>query len=339
MKILTDHTSIVRATEFSWQQHLKLAIRCPKQLAERLDLPLDTLCPIQSTGSFPLFVPLPFLSRIRLGDPQDPLLQQVLPSRRENDWHPDFLQDPVGESRFQAAAGLLHKYTGRALIVVTGTCAIHCRYCFRRHFPYENSSTLAGGWQAAVDHLRSDRSIHEVILSGGDPLTVVDSQLETLLNSLEDFLPHVKRLRIHTRLPIVIPQRITPRLVAMLASSRLTAVVVVHANHANEIDAEVAAAIGRLTASSISVLNQSVLLKGVNDDPVALVELSERLVEIGVLPYYLHQLDPVAGAAHFEVPVARGLELMQHLRRTLPGYMVPRYVREIPGELSKTILA
>lgn len=338
MKILPDHTRIVRATESSWQQHLKLAIRCPQQLAKRLDLPLDSLCPTQSTGSFPLFVPLPFLNRIRLGDPRDPLLQQVLPSPRENDRHPDYLQDPVGESGFQAAAGLLHKYAGRALIVMTGTCAIHCRYCFRRHFPYENSNTLADGWQAAVEYLGNDLSIHEVILSGGDPLTVVDAKLETLINSLES-LPHVKRLRIHTRLPIVIPQRITPRLVALLASSRLTAVVVVHVNHPNEIDAEVAAAIGQLTRSSMLVLNQSVLLKGVNDDPVALVELSERLVEIGVLPYYLHQLDPVAGAAHFEVPVARGLELMQHLRRTLPGYMVPRYVREIPGELSKTILA
>ncbi len=338
MKILTDTNGLVRATETSWQQHLKMAIRCPQQLADRLDLPLDSICPKQSTSSFPLFVPLPFLSRIRPGDRNDPLLRQVLPSSRENEWHPDFSLDPVGDSRFQVTTGLLHKYTGRALMVVTGTCAIHCRYCFRRHFPYENSSTMARGWQAAVDHLANDHSIHEIILSGGDPLTVVDSQLETLIDRLKG-IHHIKRLRIHTRLPIVIPQRITRRLVALLAKSRLTAVVVVHANHANEIDSEVAAAIDRLRSNSISVLNQSVLLKGVNDDPVALVELSDRLVEIGVLPYYLHQLDPVAGAAHFEVPVARGLELMTHLRRTLPGYMVPRYVREIPGEPSKTILA
>ncbi len=342
MQILTNSNGPVRATESRWQQQMKLAIRSPERLARELDLPLDAICPRQANGcgkgSFPLFVPLPYLARIERGNPQDPLLLQVLPTHQENEMAPGFSEDPIDESSFLAATGLLHKYLGRALMIVSGTCAIHCRYCFRRHFPYSESSGLATGWQEAVDHLRADNSIREVILSGGDPLTVVDAQLEALIDRLES-INHLRRLRVHTRLPVVIPQRITQQLVNRLTCSTLRTVFVIHCNHANEVDSEVAAAVNRLTGNSIPVLNQSVLLRGVNDSLAALTGLSERLIQIGVIPYYLHQLDPVAGAAHFQVPVERGLELVEQMRATLSGYLVPRYVQEIPGLQSKTKLA
>lgn len=306
------------------------------ELCRLLDLP-ESFASQAAGADFPLFVPRPYLARIRRGDPRDPLLRQVLPVADELQTAAGFHADPLGEGAAMRAAGLLHKYAGRVLMVTTGACAVHCRYCFRRHFPYEQSPRSLAQWQAALDAIAADESIHEVILSGGDPLMLVDELLAPLSERLAG-IDHVRRLRIHTRLPIVIPQRVTDELLGWLRGARLTPVMVVHANHAAELDDGVAAALGRLVDAGVPLLNQAVLLRGVNDSADALAELCERLVDLRVMPYYLHQLDRVQGAAHFEVPQNEGQRLMDELRRRLPGYAVPRYVREIEGEPHKTIV-
>jgi EF-P beta-lysylation protein EpmB len=265
------------------------------------------------------------------------LLRQVLPLTDEMTEVPGFTVDPVRDDLAERQPGLLHKYDGRVLLVTTGTCAIHCRYCFRRHFPYDETPRSVADWQPALNEIAADESVHEVILSGGDPLTLVDSTLFELVDSLAQ-IPHLRRLRIHTRLPIVIPERVTVELIDMLQTCRLTPIVVLHANHANELDSHVASAIGRLADAGIVLLNQAVLLAGVNDSVDAQAELCERLVDLRVIPYYLHQLDRVAGAAHFEVPVAEGRQIIRQLRERLPGYAVPRYAAEVPGAGSKTVL-
>lgn len=283
---------------------------------------------------FPLLAPRPYVARMRPGDPHDPLLRQVLPLPAETSPTPGFSADPVGDAAAHAAAGLLHKYAGRALLVTTGACAVHCRYCFRRHFPYDQMPKGLSAWGPALATIAADDSIHEVILSGGDPLTLVDRTLAELVDRVAQ-IPHVRRLRIHTRLPIVIPARVTGELIRWLTTTRLTPVVVLHANHANELDAMVAAALGRLSAAGVPLLNQAVLLRGVNDSADAQAQLCERLVDLRVMPYYLHQLDRVAGAAHFEAPESTGLQIVQELRARLPGYAVPKYVREVAGDLHK----
>jgi EF-P beta-lysylation protein EpmB len=219
-------------------------------------------------------------------------------------------------------------------MVTTGACAVHCRYCFRRHFPYDESPKSPQAWTAALDAIEADEGVHEVILSGGDPLTLVDRSLAELARRIAA-IGHVRRLRIHTRLPIMIPQRVTPELLQWLTATRLAPVVVIHANHAAEIQGDAATAVRRIVAAGIPTLNQAVLLRGVNDSADVLADLSERLLDLGVIPYYLHQLDRVAGAAHFEVPVVEGLQIMEELKRRLPGYAVPRYVREVAGERYK----
>ncbi len=319
-----------------WQLQMKQAIRDPLELCQLLDLP-DSLVPParEASRDFPLFAPRPFVSRIRHGDPADPLLRQLLPVSDELSSTPGFTADPLSEHQQQAMPGLLQKYHGRALLVTTGACAIHCRYCFRRHFPYHESPAAATMWQPAIDQLETDADIEEVILSGGDPLTLVDSQLKQLVDQLQE-IPHLKLLRIHTRLPIMIPDRICDSLVDWLSGTRLQPIMVIHANHARELDEDVAASLGRLVAAGIMLMNQSVLLAGVNDDASTLASLSRRLIELRVQPYYLHQLDRVHGAAHFEVPVARGRQIVRQLRAMLPGYAVPRYVREVPGQPGKT---
>ena len=238
--------------------------------------------------------------------------------------------DPVGDLAAQTVPGVLHKYHGRVLLVATGACAVHCRYCFRRHFPYTASNAASRHWQFALRYIQNDQSIKEVILSGGDPLSLSDARLESLAAAVAQ-IPHVTRLRIHTRLPIVIPERVNNALLNWLGGSRLQPVIVLHANHANEIDEAVSRAIGRLREQRVTLLNQSVLLRGVNDSIQTLVELSEALFNIGVLPYYLHLLDPVQGAAHFDVDHQRALYLIDNVRARLPGYLVPRLVREQPG--------
>ncbi len=247
------------------------------------------------------------------------------------------LMDPVGDLAAQRLPGLLQKYAGRVLLVTTGACAVHCRYCFRRHYPYETAPKTLAAWQPAIEEIAADESISEVILSGGDPLTLKDSLLAALAEHLAE-IPHLRRLRVHTRLPLMIPERINDDLLGWLRGTRLAPVMVIHANHANELSGDAADAVQRIVAAGIPTLNQTVLLRGINDDVETLAALSERLLDLGALPYYLHQLDRVAGALHFEVPLARGLELVAALRARLPGYAVPRYVQERHGESSKTIL-
>lgn len=319
-----------------WQQSLAAAIRDPAELLRALGLAPGALA-VASDNPFPLLVPRSYVARMRPGDAADPLLRQVLPLAAEDASVAGFGIDAVEDRRFRRAPGLLQKYQGRALLMLAGTCAINCRYCFRRHYPYAEEPKRGVQWQPALDALRGDASISEVILSGGDPLLLSDRRLAALLREL-DAIPHLQRLRIHTRLPVVLPDRVTPALVALLGRGRLAPVVVVHANHAAELEADCAAALARLAATRVRVLNQAVLLRGVNDSVAALAALSERLLTLGALPYYLHQLDRVHGAAHFEVPVDTGLALVRALRARLPGYLVPRYVREIPGEDGKTLL-
>ena len=297
-------------------------------LGERTDL-----LPADDAG-FALRVPRGFAAKMRRGDPHDPLLRQVLPQQAEHDEAAGYGADAVGDMAARAGHGILHKYDGRALLIASGSCAVNCRYCFRRHFPYGEEIAAAAQWRDALDHVRADPSIRELILSGGDPLALATHKLEELTRALGD-LPQVIRLRIHTRLPVVLPERVDAPLEAWLRELPLQKVVVLHANHANELDADVDAACARLREAGASLLNQSVLLAGVNDDADTLAALSERLFAAGVLPYYLHQLDRVQGAAHFEVDDARALALIDDLRSRLPGYLVPRLVREVAGAASK----
>src|SRR4051812_41847302 len=343
MTILSTTTPIVRPRfagprYASWQEAMKDAVRDSDELCRLLDLPVEFASAAKEASQhFRLFAPRGFVARMRLGDPNDPLLRQVLPLAEEMADMPGFIADPVRDDLAERQPGLLQKYQGRVLLVTTGTCAVHCRYCFRRHFPYDETPRSVADWQQALDEIRADESLHEVILSGGDPLTIVDATLSELIDLLAN-IPHVRRLRIHTRLPIVIPERVTNELIDILRGSRLTPIVVLHANHANELDAHVASSIGRFSDARILLLNQAVLLAGVNDSVDAQAALCERLVDLRVVPYYLHQLDRVAGAAHFEVPVAEGRQIIRQLRERLPGYAVPRYVAEIPGALSKAII-
>ncbi|MGV3486842.1 MAG: EF-P beta-lysylation protein EpmB, partial [Planctomycetaceae bacterium] len=281
---------------------------------------------------------LEFLSRIQPGNPADPLLRQVLAVPEELQTVPGYLEDPVGDQNATVAPGLIQKYARRALVIATGVCGIHCRYCFRREFDYSAAGSPTAPWEPAVETLRNRSDVDEVILSGGDPLSLNDARLERLLSAIES-LPHVKRLRIHSRMPVVLPQRVTPELVSRLRTCRLAVWMVVHCNHAAEIDASVESALASMIDGGIPVLNQAVLLRGVNDSVDALESLCRRLVDLRVQPYYLHQLDRVLGAAHFEVPVERGQAIVDSLQERLPGYAVPRYVIEIAGERSKTPIA
>jgi len=318
---------------------MKAAIRDPLELCRRLALPPEYEAGLREAAeSFPVFVPPAYLNRIRPGDPHDPLLRQVLPLAEELQPAPGFTFDAVGDAAAQTAPRLLQKYQRRALMLVTGVCAVHCRYCFRRHFPYQDTAPSDERWAPALAALRADASLDEVLLSGGDPLTLDDAPLADLIGQL-DSIGHLRRLRIHTRLPVMIPQRITPEFLALLRKTRLAVWVVVHVNHPAEIDQEVAAALGAMIDAGVPVLNQAVLLRGVNDSADVLTELCLKLADLRILPYYLHQLDRVAGAAHFETPLEQGLEIMQVLRARLPGYAVPRFVKEEAGKLSKTVLA
>jgi L-lysine 2,3-aminomutase len=321
-----------------WQQLWREAIVDPHELLELLDLGhlAATLLPSGDSG-FALRVPRGFVARMRRGDAADPLLLQVLPQAAELLDVPGFMPDAVGDLAARTANGVLHKYPGRALLIATGSCAVHCRYCFRRHFPYAEETAAAKGWRDAVEYIRSDASISEVILSGGDPLSLSTPKLAELSTALES-IPHLRRLRIHTRLPVVLPERVDQELGVWLRRLPWPVAVVLHVNHANEIDDEVADACARLRASGAALLNQSVLLRGVNDTVDALAALSERLFDCWVTPYYLHQLDRVAGAAHFAVDDAIARGLIDAMRGRLSGYLVPRLVRETAGEPGKTPL-
>ena len=313
---------------------MREAVREIAELERLLELPRGSLDSLPSVD-FPLLVPRGFVARMRKRDPIDPLLLQVLPRSLEGDEVPGFTADPVREQGL-ADGGVIEKYPGRALLIASGACPIHCRYCFRRSFPYAEQLAARGGWDAAVDALRERPGLSEAILSGGDPLSLSNRRLGELVAKIE--ATSIRTLRIHTRFPVVVPERVDAGLLDLLGSTRLDTVVVVHCNHANELDDGVARALRSLRPRVGALLNQSVLLRGVNDSAEALAALSKRLFECGVLPYYLHLLDPVAGAAHFDVDPDAGREFVARLRARLPGYLVPRLVRETPGELSKTLI-
>lgn len=321
----------------SWQDSLKQAFRSPIELAAYLELdePEDRL-PNCDVG-FPFLVTREFASRIKKRDWNDPLLLQVWPQREETSIDPLDVLDPCGDLKSRVAPGLIHKYQGRVLLIATGACAIHCRYCFRRDYPYGDDPKSIAQWELAIDAIERDTSISEVILSGGDPLTLPDAKLAQLIERLEA-IDHLERIRIHTRLPIVLPSRINQAICMLLSQSRLTAWVVVHCNHENEIDGEVEQAIGRLRRSNATVLNQSVFLRGVNDSVEAVVNLSLALTRIAVMPYYLHLLDPVRGAGHFRMEDSIAIQIVDAAARRLPGYAIPRLVREKIGEPYKTIV-
>lgn len=329
---------IPKSRPSGWQQAMRETVRDIDELLDLLGLNRSQVpLPCGPGEQFPLRVPRSYVARMRHGDPQDPLLRQVLPLKAEDISNPGFTPDPVGDLASERAPGLLHKYPGRALLITTGACAVHCRYCFRREFPYTEQNAAAGEWHSALDVIRKDESLEEIILSGGDPLSLSDHRLAALADEL-DAIPHLQRLRIHTRTPIVLPERIDDQLLAWLGEGRLKRIIVLHCNHANELDEAVGTALGKLRLTGALLLNQAVLLRGVNDDLQSLAQLSRALFAAAVVPYYLHQLDRVQGAAHFEVPDDDALRLYQELQDSLPGYMVPRLVREISGELSKRLL-
>ncbi|MEH6548725.1 MAG: EF-P beta-lysylation protein EpmB [Pseudomonadales bacterium] len=331
---MIPQTETIAHTE-NWQNVLANGIRTPQALLDYVGLGdyTDLLCEA-AHQEFAVRIPRPFADKIERGKPDDPLLLQALPLVTEMLEQPGFNKDPLAEQGSSPVPGILHKYHGRALLIVTGACAIHCRYCFRRHFPY-NEHSKPQRWHEALEYIRQTESLNEIILSGGDPLSLGDKQLADLTRELAA-IPHLKRLRIHTRLPLMIPQRVTDELIAWLSQSRLQATLVLHCNHANEICPQTAQAITKLRQAGIWVLNQAVLLKGINDDIDSQCQLSEALFSAGALPYYLHLLDPVAGAAHFAVETDQAAKLYQQMLASLPGYLVPRLVREIAGEASKT---
>jgi EF-P beta-lysylation protein EpmB len=327
-----------RKNAADWQQQLARAIRDPAELLAALGLEAGDLGTARAAAAdFPLRVPRPYVARMRPGDPEDPLLAQVLPRGAEREPRAGFGPDPVGDQEAMLRPGVLHKYHGRVLLVTTGACAVHCRYCFRRAFPYAEANPRRGQWQEALAYIAGDPSIEEVILSGGDPLSLPDATLADLAGRIAA-IPHVTTLRLHTRLPVVLPDRVDAALCRWLSEVPLHTVVVLHANHANELDDTVSAACGDLAATGSHLLNQAVLLASVNATADAQAALSRRLFACGVLPYYLHLLDPVEGAAHFEVPLHEARQLHEQVAARLPGYLVPRLVREEAGESAKTLV-
>ena len=322
-----------------WQLQHRNAIKCPEELLRLLELD-SSLLPAAKAASerFPLRVPMPFLRRIVPGDINDPLLKQVLPLAEELNETVGFSSDPVADSAALVAPGILQKYQGRALLTLSPSCSINCRYCFRREFPYSDNQPAGKHLQGTLKWLASHNDISEVILSGGDPLVLPDSLLSNFVEQLEE-IPHIRRIRIHSRQPIVLPARIDMKLLDWLGDTHLQTVMVVHCNHPNEIDDDVAIAMDDLRGTGTTLLNQAVLLKGVNDDQQVLNDLSEQLFAAGVLPYYLNILDQVRGSAHFAVEMKKAKALMQGMRESLPGYLVPRLVQDQPGKLSKVVIA
>ncbi|CAH0524446.1 EF-P beta-lysylation protein EpmB [Vibrio hippocampi] len=325
------------SVEQNWLKQLANAISDPYQLLEQLQIdatPWET--GLRARRLFPMRVPQSFVDRMEKGNPNDPLLRQVLPLSEEFEVHDGYSQDPL-EEQDSVVPGLLHKYQSRALMIVKGGCAVNCRYCFRRHFPYQDNKGGKTQWQQALDYIANQPAINEVILSGGDPLMAKDHELAWLMQRIEQ-IPHINTIRVHTRLPVVIPQRITEELVQLFAQTRLNVVLVTHINHANEVNRELAASIDKLKEVGVTVLNQGVLLKGVNDDVESQIELSHTLFNSGILPYYLHVLDKVQGAAHFYVSDQQAKAIMQGLLERVSGYLVPKLTREEGGRKSKTPL-
>ena len=325
-------------TGTAWQRALRDAVRDLDELASLLELPANTLrAACVSQSQFPLLVPRGFVAKMNKRDPHDPLLRQVLPLAAEQVPVDGFSIDPLAEHGI-SRAGFIRKYRGRALLITSGACPVHCRYCFRRSFPYGRELAARDDFAPALAGLRHDRTIDEVILSGGDPLSLSNRRLAALFRALAD-IESLRTVRLHTRFPIMVPERIDAQLSDLLGATRLRTVVVIHCNHPRELGSDVASALAALGRAADVLLNQAVLLQGVNDEAATLIELSRRLFDCGVLPYYLHLLDRVAGAAHFEVDAGRARRLLNAVRAELPGYLVPRLVREVPGELSKTAVS
>jgi len=318
----------------AWQQALADAFTSVDALCEYLNIPLNSIASLADFKAFPLRVPRGFADCMRPGDPDDPLLRQVLPIQDELADYPGYTHDPVGDLGAVAEAGVIHKYHGRVLLISTGACAVHCRYCFRRNFPYSELQLSTQKIQQALTYIASRPEISEVILSGGDPLLLNDDKLGQLLQRLGE-IDHVRRIRIHSRVPIVLPMRITERLLNTLSDLAQPVVMVCHANHANELSTTVGSACAHLRRHGVTLLNQSVLLKGVNDNGDTLCELSEKLFELGVLPYYLHLLDRASGVGHFEVAETDAKRLLSHMQQRLPGYLVPKLVKEQAGAAYK----
>lgn len=325
-----------KCQSFDWQNELKNAVTGIHELFALLNLPHQQIDLAQhnAMAQFPLRVPRSFIRRMQTGNINDPLLQQVLPLSEEMIAVPGYTEDALQEARVNPIPGLLHKYQGRVLIILTGGCVINCRFCFRRQFPYSQNIISAANWKNILDYISQDNSIHEVIFSGGDPLLLQDEALNALIKDVAQ-ISHVKTLRFHTRLPIVIPERITAELVSLLSATHLRVVLVMHSNHGNEIDTSVIEKLNPLRQAGITLLNQAVLLKNINDSAQTLIELSEKLFDAGILPYYLHVLDKVKGTAHFDVDEATAKALVCEMTLQLPGYLVPKLVKEVPGIGSK----
>lgn len=322
----------------SWQQQMASSFTRPQELLEFLDIDPRSLGTAHSLEqNFPFRVTRFFAALMEKRNPHDPLLLQVLPRDEEFLQVQGYSSDPLGDLDAHAGAGVLKKYHGRALLIASAACAINCRYCFRRHFPYADHASRPSNWDTALASLLSDSRISELILSGGDPLSLSNDRLEAILNALVE-VPHLRRLRIHSRMPPVLPHRVDQELISLLSSTRLATSLVIHVNHPREISSQLAEKMWSLKTSGITLLNQSVLLKGINDHPEVLQELSESLYAIGVLPYYIHLLDKVAGASHFLVDDEVALALQGQLRERLPGYLLPRFVREISGAGNKVPL-
>ena len=325
------------SVDSNWQKELAMSFSDPILFLKYLELPVENFTDdIKARQLFPMRVPRPFAARMQKGDPLDPLFLQVFTSRNEFATGQGFSTDPLQEQN-NKQSGILHKYHNRVLLLVRGGCAVNCRYCFRRHFPYSDNHLNKQQWQQALEYISDNPQIDEVIYSGGDPLMAKDDFLAWLTTQIEA-IAHVKRLRIHTRLPVVIPSRVTPELIAWFTQSRLKPVMVLHVNHANEIDKTLAASMQKLKQAGVTLLNQAVLLKGINDTADQQIALNEGLFEIGVMPYYLHVLDKVQGAEHFDLPDSKAKELMRELIKRQPGYLVPKLVREIGGQPGKTPL-
>ncbi len=323
------------AVEHNWQKELAFSFTNPEELLSYLQLPVNAyLEDSKARRLFPMRVPRHFASLMEKGNPDDPLFRQVMPLKDEFVVTPGFSEDPL-EEHDTAARGLLHKYKSRALLIVRGGCAVNCRYCFRRHFPYADNSISKSQWEDTLHYLRRHDEINEVIFSGGDPLMAKDTQLKWLAEQIAD-IPHINRLRIHTRLPVVLPTRIDPDFTTWFTNLPLQRIMVLHINHANEISEPLRERLRSLQQAGITLLNQAVLLKGINDTADAQAALNEAVFEAGILPYYLHVLDKVQGAGHFYVSDEAATELMAEVIRRLPGFLVPKLVREIGGQPGKT---
>ena len=329
--------NIIPETKSTWQNSLQDLITDPAELANLLEIesPAWLEKAYEVSKLFPLKVTKAFAARMQKQNLNDPLLLQVLPSHLELSKHSDFSKDPLEEVETNPLPGLIHKYRTRVLVTLTGHCAVHCRYCFRRHFPYDENRPGKAGLKAILNYIKDHPEVNEIILSGGDPLTVPDDLLAYFIENAAE-LAQIVTVRIHTRIPIVLPERINQSLINALTKTRLNMVIVLHCNHAYELDAEVGIALQQLKKANIWLLNQSVLLKGINDDVLQLKQLSEKLFDLGVLPYYLHLLDKVEGAEHFAIPDNAAKLLHNALKNQLPGYLVPKLVREIPKAGAKT---